>query len=90
MMSKLISTFVKRQFGSLAGGHHRVRMSLAHGSLARCESGDPVADDAGAESDNRRHGPVETEENLEVDDDVRHSQIGMLTSSPMKTGRSRA
>jgi hypothetical protein len=83
MMAELIPTFVERQLGSLAGGHHRVRMSLAHGSLTRRQSCNPVADDAGAEGDDRRHGSVKTEENLKVDDDVRHSQMRLLPTPPM-------
>jgi len=63
-----MSTLAQRQFGSFAGGHHRVRVSLAERPLSRGQARNPVADDAGAERDDRRQRSVHEEEDVKIDD----------------------
>jgi len=61
MVAELVSTLTERHLGSLPGSHHRVRVSLAERPLSWRQTGDPVADDTGAESDNRRQRAVKEE-----------------------------
>ena len=67
LVAELMSTLAERQLGSLAGGHHRVRMALAQDPLARRQSGDAVADDTRAERDDRRERAVHEEEGVQVE-----------------------
>jgi len=67
MITELMSTLGQSQLRSLAGRHHRVRVSLAEGALSRGQAGDPVADDAGAQCDNRRQSAMREEEQVKVE-----------------------
>ena len=66
-VAELIPTLSERQLGSVAGRHHRHRVTLAESPLPRRQARYPVTDDAGAEGDDRREGAVREEEGVEVE-----------------------
>ena len=55
---ELMPALAEGDLRSVADGDHRVRMRLTDGPLLRRQTGYLAADDAGAERDDGRHGPV--------------------------------
>jgi len=64
LVAELTSTLAERQLRPVAGGDHRVRVTLAERPLTRRQSRDAVADDAGSERDDRRHRAMDGEERV--------------------------
>ena len=69
IVPELLTALHERQSRALSHGSHGIRVTLAYHPLFWSQSRDAAADDARSDGHYRREGPVEKQEQMEVDND---------------------